>query len=283
MLATVCTLASGSSGNSLYIGLDDTHVLVDLGIGPRSLRRALGEVDVKPEWLSAVVLTHEHSDHIHGLAGFSSSWPHVPILASPGTARALARSALGPLARPDLKPGVETPLGALCITPVAVSHDAAQPCGFRVRCGSLHLAVFTDLGVAPVQIAQAMAGCRLLVLEANHDDDMLWMGPYPMHLKRRIASPRGHLSNLQSASLLSAVAGPGLEHVILAHLSAENNEPERAVDAARRAVADRGPIGLTAAPRNRPGTPIRLVLEPGRESDDRPAAPSAPRQLGLFG
>jgi len=278
--AIVSTLASGSAGNSLYVAVGETRVLVDIGIAMRKLERDLAALDTRADSLSAVLVTHEHADHVRGLAAFRDRHPHVPVLASAGTCDALTRQGLLEVCRPALRSGTDTAIGSLRVSAFSVSHDAREPFGFRIHADGFALCVITDLGVAAAHVAQAALGCRVLVVEANHDEDMLWSGRYPQHLKRRIASPRGHLSNRQAAALVAAAASNRLQHVVLAHLSEENNDAQRAVDEVAPVLRAQRGATLTVAPGRRAGEPLRFTLdavsfhvEPGADG---------PTQLTLF-
>ncbi len=274
----VRTLASGSSGNALLVAFGPTRVLVDAGIGVRSLCAALAESGVEPSTLAAVLVTHEHSDHIRGLELFCRRYPDISVWTSRGTGRALY-GRLGRALGEPLRPGRVRSLANVDIIPFAISHDAAEPLGFRLECGRLAVAVATDLGVATDEVRAMLFDCQVLVVEANHDLDMLWRGPYPEDLKRRIASREGHLSNDQAAGLLAQVVGPQLRQVVLAHMSAENNAPELALAAVAARLGQgrlgEGRLAIQTAPRHGPGMPIRLADSPG------PLDPPPPRQLGL--
>ena len=275
MLALLRVLASGSSGNACFLEVGGVRVLVDAGLTLPRLTRALRELDCAPADLDAVLITHEHSDHVRGLAELRAAVPALPIHATPATARAVD-GVCGPVVdRPNLEHGVPLEIGPLRALPFRVDHDAADPVGYRLAAGDFAMAVATDLGDDTPVIRRAMVDCRALVLEANHDEDLLARGPYPVFLKRRVASRRGHLSNRQAAQLVAAVAGPRLEHVVLCHLSESNNSPERAEQAVRSALRRRhSHVQVVAAERHRPGPVMRfevaagiprpVVLEPGR-------------------
>lgn len=263
------------------VAVGDTAVLVDVGIDGRQLGRALAHAGLRPADLTAVVLTHEHGDHVRGLDALRAAAPGLTVYASRGTARALA-GADDAATFTAVRAGEPVQVGALRVLAFGVSHDAREPVGFRIEAPGFSMGIATDLGVAPRVVASALMGCRVLVLEANHDDDMLWGGRYPAFLKRRIASPRGHLSNGQTAALLQTVAHPALERVILAHLSRENNDPHRAVDIAAAALDGSSSAWIQAAPRREPGDVLAFEPRSGfgpTRADERPL----PRQLDLFG
>ena len=274
MLAHLRVLASGSSGNACFLQVAGVRVLIDAGLPLTRLARALRELGCDPADLDAVLLTHEHSDHVRGLAELRAAAPGLPIHATPATARAVRR-VCGEIVDPALAHAETMEIGALHVLPFRVDHDAADPVGYRLAAGDFAVAVATDLGDDTPVVRRAMVDCRALVLEANHDEDLLARGPYPTFLKRRVASRRGHLSNRQTARLVAAVAGPRLEQVVLCHLSEANNSPERAEQAVKRALHRRHPhVRVSAAERHRPGPVMRfevaagipkpVELEPGR-------------------
>ena len=243
----LCTLASGSSGNSLLVTDGRTHVLVDAGISCRRICTGLKELGVEPTELAGVLITHEHSDHISGLTTLTKQL-RLPVYASPGTGRQLCYriAFLEELLRP-VAPGEGFSIGGLAIESFPTSHDAPGSCGFRFDA----LGVLTDSGYVTEEAAGTLAGVSLLLLEANHDVDLLQNGPYPYYLKERILSDQGHLSNETAAAFAVAMARQGTEEFVLAHLSAENNTPERALSAVRWALADAGfDLPLEAAPRS---------------------------------
>jgi phosphoribosyl 1,2-cyclic phosphodiesterase len=287
--ALVRVLASGSSGNAVFVAFGETRLLVDAGVSAAALRRHLAEIGLRPEDLSAVLLTHEHGDHTSGLAGMRSRWPKVPIRATAGTARALDERDGLRLEGPFLASGDALQVGDVRIAPFTVSHDAAEAVGYRFDCGDLAVGVATDFGAPTDHVMAMLAGCRVLVLEANHDEDMLRRGPYPPYLKRRIASARGHLSNRQAAAVLAEVAGPALEHVILAHLSRTNNTPVRAVAEVSAVLDGRTPAGIEAARPFAPGAVLALSVSPATlphlpstVSESAAAHRTAHRQPRLF-
>jgi len=239
-----CTLASGSKANAVLVETGVTRLLIDCGLGPRILARRLLEAGIAPGSIDAVVLTHEHIDHVRGLAQAVAKW-RWPVVATGGT---LAGAG-------DVPPDRQRPLayatalavGDCTVELVAVPHDAAEPAAVVVTCTrtGARIGIATDLGHVPEQLALAFERLDFLVFESNHCEVMLRNGPYPPFLQARIAGDQGHLSNRQSGTLLQRVAHRGLRHVVLAHLSQQNNTPAVALDAARgalKATAFRGTL-----------------------------------------
>ena len=235
----VRSFRSGSSGNALLIQSGGRAILVDAGGSIRRLTSYLLEAGVHPGQLAAILLTHEHSDHIAAAAAVAKSFD-APVIANAAT---LAAARLGGSSSQVLPTGQtidfgETPAApAIAVTSFGISHDCAEPVGYVVRSGGWSVAIATDLGFASVSVVEAMRGADLLVLEANHDIDLLRQGPYPAHLKRRILSERGHLSNEQAAEVAIAALGGRPQRFWLAHLSTENNHPTLARQAVARALA----------------------------------------------
>jgi phosphoribosyl 1,2-cyclic phosphodiesterase len=229
------SLGSGSSGNALVVeahdGLSITRVLVDNGFGPRQLGQRLAAASLAIDDLHAVIVTHEHSDHASGVGAILKR-NGIPLLASRGTASAIGLDAGARFQ--CLSASATVTVGNLCIRPFAVSHDAAEPLQFVFSDGRSRLGLATDLGCAALEVQQALSGVDGLILECNHDAEMLATGGYPAFLKMRIAGDRGHLSNAQSAELLSAIDRSRLRSVVAAHVSHQNNRPEFA----RSALAD---------------------------------------------
>jgi phosphoribosyl 1,2-cyclic phosphodiesterase len=228
------SLASGSTGNATLIeartapDAAPTCVLVDCGLGPRRLAGALAARGVAVEALAAIFVTHEHSDHMAGVAAVQRRHG-VAVWASAGT-RAAAWAANEVRAEVACH-GEALTIGALTLRPFEVPHDAAEPLQLVVSDGVRRLGIVTDLGEPTDTVADALAGCDALLLECNHDRDLLERGHYPVWLKRRVGGARGHLANAQAADLLDRCRHAGLRHVVAAHLSRHNNRPELAVAA----------------------------------------------------
>lgn len=222
----VCPLASGSKGNSLYVGCGRQGILVDAGLSGKEIQKRLAMREIPEEMLSAVILTHEHSDHVKG-AGVLSRRFNIPVYVTEKTY--LACSGLGKMK--DLifmDCGRSFFLDDICITPFPISHDATDPVGLTMECGNQKIGIATDLGVVTNLVKDHLKNSNLLYLESNHDLELLMNGPYPWHLKQRIKSRVGHLSNADTRQLVSELKSDQLKHVILAHLSEENNCPQKA-------------------------------------------------------
>lgn len=253
----VRTLASGSSGNCILISGGGEYLLVDAGISCRRIAAALAEDGLTPDDLSGVLITHEHRDHTAGLVTLTKKH-HLPIYTSPGTADELCRLIPGASEVVHmLDAGKSFDLGSFVVDTFPTSHDAAEPMGFALTCGGRKAAVVTDLGYVSDDVLDGVLGCHLLLCEANHDVDWLRTGPYPYYLKQRILGDKGHLSNEAGAALALQCVEQGAKTVILAHLSAENNTPTRALTVVETALhaAGFGPergVTLAAAPRSRP-------------------------------
>jgi phosphoribosyl 1,2-cyclic phosphodiesterase len=225
------SLGSGSKGNALLVESDGTRVLLDCGFGPRELATRLTRLGVEPESITAVLVTHEHADHVGG-AGRCAARFGWEIHASHGTTTAAVSLVDMPVRRFDSH--APFAIDALEIHPFPVPHDAREPTQFVFSDGATRLGVLTDAGTITPHIVAMLKDCAALVLECNHDAAMLANGRYPPPLKRRIAGEFGHLDNGQAAGLLRSMTAAALSHVIAAHLSEENNTPELA----RTALAD---------------------------------------------
>lgn len=237
-------LGSGSSGNATLIVTDRAAILIDCGFSARETARLMREAGFDPTRLDAVLITHEHGDHIGGMPVLSRQLG-VTVHIADQTRHA------GRLTEKDhatvnwgepLRAGHQIEIGDAKITPVSVPHDAADPLLFTVEAGGVKMAVVTDLGYIPAHVAKRLEGCHGLVLEANHDREMLRNGPYSWDLKQRIASRRGHLANDQTAEFLSEHFDGKAEWVVLAHLSQQNNHPEIARFSALDALQQRHPL-----------------------------------------
>lgn len=232
-------IGSGSSGNATLIECEGTRILIDAGLGPRELAERLTSAGIDPASISAIVLSHEHGDHVKGAASFSRKWG-VRIMATRGT-YAAAGLGIAEIAGYDvLEPFQARTVGALAVTGIPIPHDAAEPVAFVVRGAGSRLGHATDLGHLDRTLADAFRACDALVLESNYDPTLLANGPYPWSLKERIFSPRGHLSNADVARYLSAELGETCRRVVLAHLSEKNNHAELALASATSAIKRRG-------------------------------------------
>ena len=225
------TLASGSSGNCTLIASGDSVILIDAGISAKRIEEGLKESSIPPAAVTAILITHEHIDHVSGLKVFLKHYG-TPVYASRGTVRAYLHSAGAGLDRAlfhEISSDAPFRIGGLCVSAFPLSHDAAEPYAYRVSDGVKSAALMTDLGFYTEAHADFLKGVNALILEANHDVRMLETGSYPYVLKRRILSDFGHLSNENAGRLLLKVLHPGLKLCLLAHLSEENNLPELAL------------------------------------------------------
>lgn len=225
-----CPLYSGSSGNALFVQYGSTRLLIDAGKSGKMIGEALDMIGVDPKTLDALLITHEHSDHICG-AGVLARKYKLPVYATEGTWAAM-EDKLGNVPG-ELRRTFDTfsdfYVGDIGVVPFAVPHDAAEPVGYRLWGGNVSISTATDLGFFPRTIRDAIAGSSLVLLESNHDPDMLRMnGKYSQRLKQRILSNHGHLSNDACADALLQLVDQGTQHVILGHLSGENNTPHLA-------------------------------------------------------
>lgn len=235
----LCSIASGSSGNCIYVGSDETHLLVDTGISKKRIDEGLHTLGVKGDELSGILITHEHSDHIQGLGVFSRKYG-IPIYATKGTIEGIMQyKGLGKMPEGLLhEVAVDQVLsiGNLDVRPFAISHDAKEPSGFRISHDEKSVAVATDLGVYDEYIVENLKELDAVLLEANHDVHMLEVGPYPYHLKRRVLGNQGHLSNELSGRLLCDILHDNLKYIMLGHLSKENNYAELAYETVKLEV-----------------------------------------------
>lgn len=235
----LCSIASGSSGNCICVGSDYTHVLIDAGISGKRIESGLNEVDLKTSEMQGILITHEHMDHIAGLGVLARRYG-IPIFATEKTVQAILNSKSVGKIDEDLfqviKPGKRFSIGELMIHPISISHDAADPVAYKVINGDKSLAVITDLGTYNQAIVDELQGLDALLLEANHDINMLQMGSYPYPLKQRILGDRGHLSNERSGQLLCELLHDDFGTVLLGHLSKENNYEKLAYEAVRLEV-----------------------------------------------
>ncbi len=230
------SIASGSSGNCIYAGTDRTHVLIDAGISTKRIEKGLWEVGVKPSELSAICITHEHSDHVQGLGVLSKRY-QVPIYGTEKTLKAVRKMKyLGEYPEElfhPVMPDVDFAVGDMVVKPFHIDHDAADPVAYRIQHEGKSIAVATDLGHFDQYTINHLLDLDAVLLESNHDIRMLEAGPYPYYLKRRIMGDFGHLSNENAGRLLNCILNDKLKHILLGHLSKENNLPELAYETVR--------------------------------------------------
>jgi phosphoribosyl 1,2-cyclic phosphodiesterase len=225
----VCSLFSGSSGNSTYIGTERTHILVDAGMPGKNIIAGLKEIGIDGKELKGILITHEHSDHIQG-AGVLSRKFNLPIYANECTWEAM-ESKIGKVAPYNIRVfdnDMDFYIEDINVQPYGIPHDAADPVGYSFYYQNKKISITTDLGHTNSKIIKAVMDSDLVILEANHDLDMLKAGPYPMRLKNRIMGRKGHLSNEDSGKALLEMIKGKVTHVLLAHLSKENNYPQLA-------------------------------------------------------
>ena len=221
------SLGSGSQGNALLIESGATRVLLDCGFEPDEIESRLSRVGIEASSLDAVIVTHEHGDHGGGVAKLASRYD-IRVYLTRGTFSALSSEGHAIARRVFVDPYTPFAIGAIEVTPYTVPHDAREPVQFVLGDGAVKLGVLTDAGHPTRHIIEALSGVDALVLECNHDLDMLLAGPYPKWLKQRIAGRLGHLANAASAAIVQAMDCGNLKHVIAAHLSKQNNTPELA-------------------------------------------------------
>lgn len=221
------SLGSGSEGNGLVVEAGATRVLVDCGFGIRDAATRLSRLGLEPRDLSAILVTHEHSDHVGGVPAFAAKHG-LPVWATFGTLAAVSERFEGMTQVYGFDSHEAFAIGALEISPVPVPHDAREPVQYVIGDGARRVGVLTDLGVSTPHVEACLSGCDALVLECNHDLAMLEGGTYPYPLKKRIASRLGHLDNVAAAELLARLDTSRLVHIFAAHLSQQNNTRELA-------------------------------------------------------
>ena len=261
------SVASGSSGNCICLGSDQCHVMIDAGISGKRIEEGMNTYDYTTSDMDGVLITHEHSDHIQGLGVVARKYG-LPIYATKGTADAILQSSSVGKIDPSLFHVIEAGktffIGNLEIYPMSISHDAVDPVAYLVSDGRHRVGVVTDLGYYDADIVSHMEGLDALLLETNHDIHMLQVGAYPYPLKQRILGERGHLSNETSGQLLGQILHDGMQHILLGHLSKENNYDELAYETVRLEISlgdnpYRGnDFPIEVAKRDRPSSLIRL-------------------------
>jgi phosphoribosyl 1,2-cyclic phosphodiesterase len=237
-------LASGSSGNATFIATSKTRILIDAGLSVRDLARRLAELGERPEDLDAVLITHEHSDHISGLARLirwrAKNGRVLPVYASRLTAPMIDWEDFEKPPVETFQAGCGWMIGNIVIQSFTIPHDAVDPVGFCIHAEGIKIGIATDLGYVPDSIKVHLRRIQVLLLEANHDLEMLKVGPYPWSVKQRVMGRNGHLSNAHTFDFLDRDLDNGVQTLILGHLSEHNNHPELVRVGAQRALAQRG-------------------------------------------
>lgn len=258
MPVTLTILGSGSRGNAAVIATERTAILLDCGFSRRELLRRLALAGIAPERLHAILITHEHSDHVSGLPRLAAHLP-IPVFINEATRAALGSSGAALPCVDGFATGDSFQIGDISISSFAIPHDAADPVAFRFCAAGVRLVFATDLGYLPANVTQQLCSADCVVLESNHDLDMLKTGGYPWELKQRVLGRLGHLSNSALADFLSSGFDGGAADLVLAHLSENNNLPSLALLAAERALAPRASRPrLHVARQSEPLAPITL-------------------------
>lgn len=236
----LCSIASGSSGNCVFVGTDETSVMVDAGISGKRVEAGLRTLDRSAADMDAILVTHEHSDHISGLGVLARRY-EIPIYATAGTIRAVRSvSSLGKLPEGifhEIRADESFSVGNMLVKPFSISHDAAEPVGYRLECEGKSVGIATDMGHYDEYTVRHLQKLDALLLEANHDVHMLQVGGYPYYLKQRILGDLGHLSNENAGKLLCRLLHDDLKTVLLGHLSKENNYEKLAYETVRTEVS----------------------------------------------
>ena len=229
----LCSIASGSSGNCIFVGSEQTNLLVDAGISAKRIEYGLDKIEIRPDTIQGILVTHEHSDHVSGLGVMARRY-NIPIYATYETSMAFRRSkSIGEISDElfrYVEPDRPFMINDISIEPFSTSHDAANPVCYTMEIDNGKVGIATDLGKYDDYILSKLDDSDLLLIEANHDINMLMVGRYPYYLKQRILGDRGHLSNDSSAELISKLLRKKNQHIILAHLSKENNYEELAYE-----------------------------------------------------
>jgi phosphoribosyl 1,2-cyclic phosphodiesterase len=256
---TLSVLASGSRGNSTYVATERVRLLVDGGLSARELERRLLSIGASPKELNGIVVTHEHVDHVRGVGTLSRRY-NLPVYLNKQTHQHLPDSVGRLDQKEEFVTGRSFSIEDLTIHPFAISHDGVDPVGFTLANGSVKIGVCTDLGAATKLVYRHLEHCSVLVLEANHDMEMLKNGPYPWPVKQRIKSRVGHLSNEQSVDVLSRVFSDNLQEVVLAHMSETNNSAEIVLNTFHGMLEQnkRERLTITLAFQHQPIDPIQL-------------------------
>ncbi|NDB69622.1 MAG: MBL fold metallo-hydrolase [Methylocystaceae bacterium] len=241
------SIGSGSAGNALVVEQSSTRLLLDCGFGLRDTEQRLARIGLSPDQLTGILITHEHEDHAGGVFKLARKY-RIPVWLTHGTLKMVER--ILPSEMPDLRiidSHSKFQINEMEVTPFPVPHDAREPVQYTFSNGDKKLGVLTDTGCSTPHIQTMLSGCDALMLECNHDIDMLMNGIYPMSLKQRVSGRLGHLDNKSAANILSKLDNSRLKHIVAAHLSEKNNKPELATDALSRVLnCERNWIGVAS-------------------------------------
>lgn len=261
MALKLCVLASGSKGNCTFIGTERTRILIDAGLSARRTAERLALIGERIEQIDAICVSHEHSDHIAGIRILHKSHA-IPVYANGGTLDGILRDRrCSGLACRRFTTGAPFSIGDFEIEPFSVPHDAYEPVGFVVRTGGRAVGLATDVGMVTNLLREKLRACHAVVIEANHDETLLQNADRPWSLKQRIRGRQGHLSNASAAGLIAEIAGEGLEHLFLAHLSSDCNSPHHARRTVEEALAGAGHRHVTVCLTGADGVSEVLRLE----------------------
>jgi phosphoribosyl 1,2-cyclic phosphodiesterase len=241
MAVKFCSLSSGSNGNCLYISTERVSLLIDSGLSGKRVEQLLKEINVSPRSIDAILVTHDHDDHIRGVGVLCRRY-NIPIYANALTWEAMGCK-IGDISLRNMREfctNKEFIIEDLCIRPYSISHDAADPVGFTFCWKNVKVSIANDLGYVTQEVIKEISDSDFLMLESNHDIEMLKVGPYPWYLKRRIMSEKGHLSNEDAGITLLKMAGKNLKTALLGHLSKENNYPPLAVETVKEILIREG-------------------------------------------
>lgn len=259
-----CSLFSGSSGNSLFVSAGRTKLLIDNGLSGKRIIEALISIGETPSELSAILVSHEHSDHIRGVGVLSRKFD-IPVYANERTWSGMEKL-IGPVSIKNkmyFNTGREFEIGNICVKAFSIPHDANEPVGFNFFVGNKKVTSATDIGHMNKELLGNFEGSDLLLIEANHDIEMLKVGPYPWPLKKRIMGDNGHLCNEMAGKVVAYLAGKGTKHFLLGHLSKENNFPELAYQTVCNILYEKNidpvkDIFLSVAMRDRVGEAVEV-------------------------
>ncbi len=240
------SFGSGSSGNCYFLYTGTDALMIDAGIGIRQLKKHFAKFGLSPAAVHNILVTHDHADHIKSVGCFSTDY-NVPVFTTQKVHKGINRNYSVRVKVPEenvrvIEKDVETEIGEFRITPFAVPHDSSDNVGYMIKHGSAVFCLMTDIGHIAENLPASIAAADYLVIEANHDRQMLWQGPYPDYLKERIAGPVGHLSNEECAGAITKYGSERLKHVWLCHLSQDNNHPELARKTVEQAMQN---VGMT--------------------------------------